>query len=454
MSKTVCCWLAAATTIFCRLGFAQTWSEPMLVSQGNTAGITWHAMTTDLAGRPWCGWVTWCIPVNYYEGTWSIPDTIYPVLGFASCDLTTDANGNVWVIAEDFEITAYCYNGSSWSNLIQVPTQGTCSHYPVAAGDTAGNLYACWTGGGPGDGHHVWGNVYADSQWGSPVLISVPGSYEEWTYSMVSDKQGRVWVGWHWFTGPPAAAIYTAFNDGGNWSDTMILAEYTYAAYGPALTVDTAGRVWAGWIHADSGAADYSVSASYYDGNVWSEPVLVGIGYFDVAITSDDKNVVWMTWCSPDHDINYSYWDGIGWSDPAAVDTHPADDYRPKMTYDGERIWVTWWSNRDGFEAIYASYTYGVGVAEKPNSIPTVVQCYPNPFRHFTTIRYTLPRRTKVRISIYDVLGHEVGSLVDAYQQTGGHQVDLDLHGLASGIYICEIKTEQFTANSRLVLIK
>ncbi len=457
---------------------SQIWSTPIRVSPYTTDYyiILAHGLTTDGSGTPWCAWCTEThnpLAFNLFvshscDTAWSWPDTIYPFSGFFNCDLAADANGNVWVVAEDIGTVSSCfYDGTSWSNLMQVPSQGTCCHYPVAAGDTLGNMYVCWHGGGPGEGHHIWGNVYDNGQWGSPVLISYPGSPEESAYSMVMDKQGSIWVGWHWFTGPPAAAIYTAYNDGNSWSDTMIIAEYTYAAYGPALTVDTAGRVWAGWIHADSGAADYSVSASYYDGNAWSEPVLVSTGHFDAAIASDDKGIVWLTWCSPDHDIYYSYWNGIGWSDPTAVDVHPADDYMPKMTFDGDRIWVTWWSNREGFEGIYASYTYGLDVEENLASTPkpSLVLCQncPNPFHEKTDIRYEIPadgrQESIASMGVYDIAGRLVKhiSLPSTYSLLPTTVLwdgkDEDGKTVPSGVYWYRLDVGDFTATKKMLFI-
>ncbi|GAI58355.1 unnamed protein product, partial [marine sediment metagenome] len=203
------------------------------------------------------------------------------------CDLATDANGNVWVVAEDDGISACFYNGISWSDLMLVPTHGLSCSYPIAIGDSLGNLWVCWMGSGPGEGYHIWGNTYIQGQWGAPVLISYPGSHNELTYSMTTDKQGKVWVGWYWFSGFDQA-ICASFNDGSAWSDTMVIAEYSYSSRGPALTVDTSGKVWAGWLGCDSGS-NWRVYASYYDESVWSDPMLVsdesGVGGWPIAIT-------------------------------------------------------------------------------------------------------------------------------------------------------------------------
>jgi hypothetical protein len=108
--------------------FAQTWCLPMRVSEyvADYYIVLGQGLTADNFGSPWCGWCAeatlgeFNIYVShYYDTTWSDPDTIYPFLGFTNCDLATDANGNVWVVAEEVgsAISACFYDGNSWSAL-------------------------------------------------------------------------------------------------------------------------------------------------------------------------------------------------------------------------------------------------------------------------------------------------------------------------------------------------
>ncbi|KPK62136.1 hypothetical protein AMJ83_11555 [candidate division WOR_3 bacterium SM23_42] len=459
---------------------AQTWCPPIRVSQYDTSTswyyITDQGLTTDGSGTPWCGWDVDCyaggwihgiLVSRYIDTVWSTPDTINPFALFYGCNLATDANGNVWIVAEDYGISACFYNGSSWSELMQIPTQGTCSHYPAATGDSLGNLWVCWAGGGPGDGHHIWGNTYTMGQWGSAVLISYPGSHEDIAYSMTADKQGRVWIGWHRFSCPDPG-ICVSFNDGSGWSDTIIIAEYTYSSSGPALTVDTAGRVWAGWVGADSGGP-YKLYSSYHDGNVWLEPMLVSEsatwGDYSVAITSDDAGNVWLTWVNYDEDIYYSYWNGDNWSNPAPIAIYPTLDCVVKMAFDGERIWVTWIREIDSDRwATYASYTYGVGVEEKPaaDSPQPVVQLsqnFPNPFSSKASIFYRLQSDCRISLRLYDTAGRHVRTLVNGIQKPGHHIVnwngkDNEGKQLPVGIYFLRLETSNQSITKKIVKLE
>ncbi len=86
-------------------------------------------------------------------------------------------------------------------------------------------------------------------------------------------------------------------------------------------------------------------------------------------------------------------------------------------------------------------------------------QNFPNPFNPFTTIRYNLPASTKVKISIFSVLGQEVKTLVNSYQTRGSKSViwnGIDKNGRAAstGVYFYRIQSEQFNDTKKLLLIK
>ena len=76
----------------------------------------------------------------------------------------------------------------------------------------------------------------------------------------------------------------------------------------------------------------------------------------------------------------------------------------------------------------------------------------PNPFNPSTTIRYTLPKSSEVTLTIYDLLGREITTLVNKTQTPGEYSVLWNGQGHPSGIYICHLQAGNFTETRKLVL--
>ena len=84
-------------------------------------------------------------------------------------------------------------------------------------------------------------------------------------------------------------------------------------------------------------------------------------------------------------------------------------------------------------------------------------QNYPNPFNPVTMINYQLPMSNDVELSVYNLLGQKVATLVSEKQKAGYHQVKWDASrttGMASGIYLYRLRAGQYIDTRKMVLIK
>lgn len=81
-------------------------------------------------------------------------------------------------------------------------------------------------------------------------------------------------------------------------------------------------------------------------------------------------------------------------------------------------------------------------------------QNYPNPFNPSTIIKYTLPNFARVKISIYNVLGEKVATLVDAEQAAGSYEVKFNANSLTSGVYFYNIQTNDPSHGSGLSFVQ
>lgn len=81
-------------------------------------------------------------------------------------------------------------------------------------------------------------------------------------------------------------------------------------------------------------------------------------------------------------------------------------------------------------------------------------QNYPNPFNPATVISYQLPVVSKVRLTVYDVLGREVATLVNEMKPAGSYTARWNAAGFASGVYFYRIEAGKFTETRKLMLMK
>lgn len=81
-------------------------------------------------------------------------------------------------------------------------------------------------------------------------------------------------------------------------------------------------------------------------------------------------------------------------------------------------------------------------------------QNYPNPFNPITTIAYSVPREGRVNLRIYDIRGRIVQDLVDEVQGPGRHEITFDGSRLASGMYMYQVISGDFTETRRMTLVK
>jgi len=86
-------------------------------------------------------------------------------------------------------------------------------------------------------------------------------------------------------------------------------------------------------------------------------------------------------------------------------------------------------------------------------------QNYPNPFNPTTQIRYDLPEEELVSITIYDVMGRNIRTLMNVNQNAGYHSIQWDAkndigEGVSAGMYIYVIQAGDFRAMKKMVLLK
>ena len=86
-------------------------------------------------------------------------------------------------------------------------------------------------------------------------------------------------------------------------------------------------------------------------------------------------------------------------------------------------------------------------------------QNYPNPFNSVTTLRYDLPEQSDVTITIYNMLGRKVKTLVNSTQDAGFKSVIWDAtnyqgNPVSAGVYLYKIQAGEYISTKKMVLLK
>jgi hypothetical protein len=141
--------------------------------------------------------------------------------------------------------------------------------------------------------------------------------------------------------------------------------------------------------------------------------------------------------------------------------SHQDDAYDLKLTSDG------------GFVLAGGTYSFGRGlnsylVKTDGEGLVTAVsddlmtgprhfflgQNYPNPFNPRTIINYELPITNYVDLSIYNIIGQKVVTLVSERQPAGSYGVQWDAAGYASGVYYYQLRAGEFQSVKKMILLR
>jgi hypothetical protein len=106
------------------------------------------------------------------------------------------------------------------------------------------------------------------------------------------------------------------------------------------------------------------------------------------------------------------------------------------------------------YESNFASMTYSPPPPTTPVTSYVLYQNYPNPFNPNTTIRYELPQDGVVTIEVFDILGQKIKTLINEFQRADRYEVTFNSTELASGVYIYQLRVNDFITSKKMLLIK
>ena len=111
----------------------------------------------------------------------------------------------------------------------------------------------------------------------------------------------------------------------------------------------------------------------------------------------------------------------------------------------------------NGIETIELRSYYITAVQSRGIAAPSQFSLdhnFPNPFNPATRIRFAVAKAQLVRLSVYDILGREVTTLINEQKLPGNYEVEWNASSLASGIYFCRMQAGSFVQTRKMILMK
>jgi hypothetical protein len=105
---------------------------------------------------------------------------------------------------------------------------------------------------------------------------------------------------------------------------------------------------------------------------------------------------------------------------------------------------------------IISTTSQAIGINGNNETVSNYIlkQNYPNPFNPYTTIEFSIPKQSDVKILIYDVLGREVKTIPERKYAGGKHKIPFDGSNLASGTYFYQVIIDKIPLTKKMILIK
>ncbi len=188
--------------------------------------------------------------------------------------------------------------------------------------------------------------------------------------------------------------------------------------------------------------------------DVWTDVLMSDYTFYGPVVLRNDVSVGPASSISRDMQLEVPGFipDGIYYYYAYAGDQETLQVYSQGDIYfyktgagDGGYQGTAW--NTSGWENAFAQETFIPESSE-------LFSAYPNPFNPTTSIGFALPASEKVVLTVYDLTGRQVATLVNGWRDAGYHEVTFDATGLASGVYLYRINAGDFKASGKMMLMK
>ena len=149
------------------------------------------------------------------------------------------------------------------------------------------------------------------------------------------------------------------------------------------------------------------------------------------------------------------------WADGEAMPDTATYSYEAMTSTEGPSFIIVGVTDDDSSsiqidELWYNERPAGLGISDEAPiaSRYELGQNYPNPFNPTTHIRFNIPETANAKLTVFNVMGEEVATLVNGVMQAGGHTVSWNAASMPTGVYFYQLESGNFSQTKKLLLVK
>lgn len=188
-------------------------------------------------------------------------------------------------------------------------------------------------------------------------------------------------------------------------------------------------------------------------------PLPVELSSFTAAVNQNKVALKWITKTevnnygfNVERSINEGEWNTLGF-----IEGHGNSNSPKEYSYSDKDLFAGGTKFQYRLKQVDADGQFKYSDIVEVEVVPTqyeLSQNYPNPFNPSTSIRFSLPKETQLKINIYNMLGELVETLAEGTYEAGYHKVTFNASSLPSGAYVYRIESSDFVQVRKMVLIK
>jgi photosystem II stability/assembly factor-like uncharacterized protein len=433
---------------------------------------------------------------------WSKDDTIpsNPYINYVCvCDSNT-----AWAVGQTFQGVNVIAKRISVGQWDTVSTNGIYNNQDLTSIAAIDNMNAWVTDsyGSANGGSHIYRTTNGGQSWNVQVSTGgIFGYFNDIRFSKINREFGYAWSDPPDGPGSPFK-IYRTSNHGATWLEFLVPLDTHFTGVTGSMCVTDSAHTWFG-LQVRSGSPVYgkiifttnggqTFGVNVFNNNVASINILeyrmdntiavltVG-GYMNNFFKTTNGGNTWQQ--------NYSNYIGLSSRIMSIPNSNTwyaclvlTDFHAILKSTNNAQSWVAMTLPGDvprqmafmdavssngkvyAYAIAHGGYVYRlvdtvapIGINNLGTEVPTVfslAQNYPNPFNPVTTIKYSVPKQSLVKLIIYDVIGREVTTLVNEIKHPGNYNVSFDASNFASGVYFYRMEAGDFINVKKMVLIK